>query len=535
MHPLFYNTNTIHQDYIAESGKLNSFIRQPLNPDWKNICRDILKSDQHRIFIKELIRQNQMNADAKVLDNLNLLEEKNTVIIITGQQLGLFLSPLYTVYKTITTIMLADKLNAENHGFHFVPVFWLETEDHDFQEVNHFNFWTKDGTLANLNYEDVQGDKYVSIGNRGLDGKIVPILNQLRENLQETEFTNSLFEALDRIYKPGRPWHEAFSEQMMMLFKEYGLLLFNPSTESVKEKSIGFFEEIVKKNSELLNKIEDQSRHLEQSGYFQQVHVQGDKSYLFYKTKEGKREAIIRDGDFFRIFDHDEKLSGDQLIRMIHANPGLVSSTVLTRPLWQSWMLPVASYVAGPAEIAYWAQISAAFDSLGIVMPHLKSRISATLIEPKIQRLLNKYEIDPDRLQPDADEFIADFFRADQFRDLDEIFMNLKKAIDRYRQEITGKAIILDPTAAAPVEKTFDSIEANMDRLAGRLIKKAQEQNALMTGHFETIYKAVLPEKHMQERYIGSIYFLNKYGPGWIQHLFDNLKLDRRSHQIIQL
>ncbi len=535
MQPIFYNTNTIHQDYLQDSGKLKSFIRQPLNPDWKSICGDILKCDRHRIFINELIQQNQIGAGAKISENINLLEKNNTVIVITGQQLGLFVSPLYTIYKTITTIMLADKLNAEKNGFHFVPVFWLETEDHDFQEVNHFNFWANDGTLAKINYEDDQRDKYVSIGSRGLNDKIIPILKQLRENLQETEFTASLAEALDRIYKPGRPWHEAFSDQMKMLFEEYGLLLFNPSTASVKEKSVEFFEQIINKNTELLEEIADQSGRLEQSGYFQQVHVQDNKSYLFYKTKEGKREAIIRDGDFFRIFDHDEKLSGNELIELIQSNPESVSSTVLTRPLWQSWMLPVVSYVAGPAEIAYWAQIAPAFDALDLVMPHLQARISATLIEPKIQRLLNKYEIDPNLLPADADEFTSDFLKASQFRDLDEIFSNLKNTFNEYRRKITEKTTILDPTAVSPVEKTFDSTEANMDRLAGRLIKKARDQNDLMTGHFETIYKAVFPDKHLQERFIGSIYFLNKYGPDWIRYLFDNLEMDSNTHQIIQL
>ena len=385
-------SNQIYKLYLDNNPAVTSLFKYPLNPDWEKISSNIIRNFKNQQFLKILADQNK---DINNKKYLNHLDQKNTVVLVTGQQLGLFVSPLYTVYKILTTILYAQKLSAEIKNYNFVPVFWLEGEDHDFAEINHAHYFNKSGNLSEVIYREANSEIGLSISKRLISEQISTIIDEMRSALIETEFSPSLFEQLKHIWKPNRPWHQAFCDQVRFMFNDTGLLIFNPADEKVKQISQPFFRFLVENNRDIVNAFAKQSDRLKDSGFDNQVIVDQDKSYIFLSYKDGARIALQRaQRDQFVLKNVEKPLEKQDLLNMLEKNPKWFSSTVLTRPIWQSWMLPVVSYVAGPGEIAYWAQLNEGFNSFNVQMPHVLPRLSMTMLEPKIQRLLKKYAID---------------------------------------------------------------------------------------------------------------------------------------------
>jgi len=246
--------------------------------DWKNVCENILNKYSNRGFLKILAEQNKGINNSKYL---NLLEKENTVILITGQQLGLFVSPLYTVYKILTTILYAEKLSAEIKDYNFIPVFWLEGEDHDFIEINHASYYNKSGKIAQIFYKEIESEKGYSISRRVLTEQIDKIIKSMQDDFLETEFNIPLFDALKDIWKSGLRWNKAFADQIQFIFHEMGLLIFNPADELIKRYSIPFFRQLISENNAIVKAFVDQSSLTQEAGFENQVVVDPQKSYIF--------------------------------------------------------------------------------------------------------------------------------------------------------------------------------------------------------------------------------------------------------------
>ena len=221
-----------------------------------NIAEKVCKNYKNNEFLKILADQNKGIDNPKFLKQLT---DKNTVALVTGQQLGLFVSPLYTIYKVLTAILYADKLTAEIKDFNFVPVFWLEGEDHDYAEINHAHYFDKNGQLSEVIHTEDENEIGYSISKRNISEQITDILNTVQSNLLETEFSTPLFENLNNIWKPGRKWNQAFADQIQLIFRHTGLLIFNPADERVKKLSQPFFQYLIKNNDDIVSAFAQQS------------------------------------------------------------------------------------------------------------------------------------------------------------------------------------------------------------------------------------------------------------------------------------
>jgi bacillithiol synthase len=524
---------SIFELYKKNDPGIASFFSRTPEADWKNICEAVLKNYQNTGFIDILIRQNNSIQNQKYL---NILKEKNTVILITGQQLGLFVSPMYTIYKILTTILYAQKLSEEITDYNFVPVFWLEGEDHDFAEVNHIHFFTQEGDLEELVYNETDNEKGLSISKRNLTDEITKILKLIREKLQHTEFTEPLLNGLEHTWEKGIKWHDAFSDQIRTIFKASGLLLFNPADTEVKKASHSFFKYLIENNDAIVKAFLEQSKITQEAGFANQVYVDSDKSYIFLSYKNAKRLSLQKEQpEHFFVKDSNLTWSRDELLAILEKNPEWFSSTVLTRPIWQSWMLPVVSYIAGPSEIAYWAQLKKGFDAFKVQMPHVMPRLSFTLLEPKIQRLLKKYSIDIDDVDPDADNFIKEQLKKAQPPELENQFNELNKNMDQHKSALSTITEKIDPTLQSVVKKTFGNVDHSFKKLQDKLLKRLENKESLLVRHFKEIHDNIYPDGTPQERIICSIYYMNKYGPDWLNNINGQIKMDNFDRQTILL
>jgi bacillithiol biosynthesis cysteine-adding enzyme BshC len=511
----------ISPEYRSQTEWTTQFFEQPLLPDWRELSQRVAERYNRPQIIQELIRQNAGLKTASGKLHLKYLQEKNTVIIITGQQLGLFVSPLYTVYKTISTLSLAERLNREIDAFHFAPVFWLESEDHDYAEVNHAFFWSKSGTLQKL---EIAGDTEQtghSVGQRRLPETALNVLTELQNHLQETEFSAALLQEIKRVFVPGRNWLDAFSDFLHDMFDAYGLLFFNPGCPEIKQFSRPFFDAVITGNDELFRRLDAQTALLRQNGFAVQVPLDARKSYLSIAYEAGRRQQIFRD-DANSFFTRDPGRNWDksQLLGLVQDNPQWFSSTVLTRPLWQSWLLPVISYIAGPAETAYWAQLRQAFNAFGLVMPQVQPRLSLTLVEPKVQRLLSKHQLNIHAIPDSMTTFLDAYYTQNRLSSLKSGFGNIRQQLDQSRAGFDDQAQQLDPTLTPLVQKTFESIHSQLIRLESRFIKQAGESDQLTLRQLQHIHESLFPAGKPQERVISPVYFLNKYGRKWLDEIY---------------
>lgn len=534
MNPKYFKSPVLLNDYINQSKKLTPFYQQPLYPDWAKLAGEVSSGFKQTEVLDELIAQNMDSTDELARKNSSLLKEKNTVCVVTGQQLGLMISPLYIIYKTLSTLILCERINKEIKGFNFVPVFWLEGEDHDFEEIKSLNVFDRNGILKNFSILENDQESGLSVNKRELTDEINKLLSELKENLQPTDFSEITFQKLEDIYRPGTNWLDAFKEHIANVFNGSGLLFFNAGSPKIKELSKPFFKHILLKNKELVSCFRSDSTEMEKAGFKNQVTIQEDKAYLFL-SKNGPRQSLFLEDDTYIIKDSNEKLSQEEMLKLLEENPYYFSSTVLTRPLWQSWLLPTISYVAGNAEIAYWGQLSSAFNTMDLVMPQIQPRHTITLLEPKTERLASKYKIDIQEIGEDKSRFLKDYFINNQLGDINSVLLEFEKFTSKNKKAVNELVKQIDPTLLAPVEKSYSSIIGTINKLQDRLSNRVKEKEAATQNHLNTIHEALMPGGKLQERVLSSVYLENKYGPDWLLKIKGHFSDNFEEHLIVKL
>jgi bacillithiol biosynthesis cysteine-adding enzyme BshC len=527
--------NKFYEDYIsgqqAALRHLSVFSLKDIQSHAVDLSR---QSDPHRFAKSILIRQNKDLTSAKAKEHLSQLSMPNSVILITGQQLGLFASPVYTIYKLITTLKLTDKLNQQDKERHYIPVFWLETEDHDFQEINHCGLFDQGFQEKMIRYPGKDRGK-VSIRHYRLEENINSFLSELRSSLVETEFSASLFNQLENLYSPGISWSQSVRLFLRNLFEPYGLLFFEPGDEEIKTLSGEFFRTLLQNNQEITRRFVATSARLKETGYPLQVKYLTGQTFIHFEDEENERRYLYQDGEDFYFRREKKRYTKNDILNLLIEHPRRLSTTVISRPLLQSWLLPVAAYIAGPGEIAYWAQIADLFSSFSLKMPVVYPRISATLIEPRINRYLQKYHIGPASISRKRKTFIEDYHKNELKKNARDPIKVLYKGLESGGRQLETYLQALDPTLVDAGKKSIERMAQTLENLENRVLRAREQKNSILSGHLQQVHTAFFPDEMPQERYLSPVYFLNKFGPQFFSYLYENLDADRVGHQLIYL
>ncbi len=532
--PFIKNTPLV-DDYLNQKPEAYQLYGTALKPDWKELSDRIMESYPSAGIIEQLIEQNRPRIDSSVQGVLNNITKDKTLFVVTGQQMGLMVSPLYTLYKILTAIERARKLNGLDNGYYYVPVFWLEGEDHDFAEVNHLSVFGQDGSPLQLSLAETSGESGLSMNKRRFSTGILTLMDNLRDALKTSTTNDGIWAFLNDAYQPGADWLTTFAAHLGELFSEQGLLLFNAGTEGIKTASRPFFEKLISENNAIVKAFQQSTEQISQNGYSPQVHFQAGRSYIFLSHQNGPRIHLLKENKRFKAKTADVEYSAESLTLLAGEHPQWFSSTVLTRPLWQSWLLPTVSYIGGGAEVAYWAQTTRAFNLMGLTMPQVQLRRSVTLLEPRIQRLLKKYRIRVQDITGNKETFIAEFLKVLDFAGFNQVFSALYNQLNEASGTLSKQTSTLDPTLQGPVNKTFRGINGNLEKLHNRLMRSMDEKNTLARSHLELIYDAVFPDGYLQERRIGAIYFQARYGTNWISALKEQFAEADGQHIIFNL
>ncbi|QHT72273.1 bacillithiol biosynthesis cysteine-adding enzyme BshC [Rhodocytophaga rosea] len=471
-------------DYISQKDTLQPFYQH--FPELKNFQPQLEQkqfSQAQRKDLHAVLTEQYKPIPSFPQQQIDSLLQENTFTVTTGHQLNIFGGPLYLMYKLVTVINLAEALKKQYPNYHFVPVYWMATEDHDFAEINHFHLFGK-------KYEWTTQQKG-AVG-RMNPAEINAILDSLPEKLP-------LFE---KAYLENKTLAEATRSWAHELFGEQGLLCIDADHPLLKSQ----LKDVIRKDifeSITYTSVSHTSEQLKKSGYETQVNP---RQINFFYLDQGVRERIVQANDRYEVLNTPLSFSADELNQLIEEHPERFSPNVLLRPVYQEIILPNLAYIGGPAEVIYWLQLKALFDALGIAFPIVMPRNFALFISKTYQKKLHKLGILP------ADLFLEE---NDLKRKLVEGMVEEPVQVQQEQQEIekafqslVEKALLLDKTLEgfikAEQQKTIKSLENIEKRL-----KKAEEKNQETSiSQLLNVKSKLFPNGGLQER---TDNFLNFY------------------------
>lgn len=459
-------------------------------------------------------------ADEEVRRQLQRLIEGRGVFVATGQQAGLFVSPLYTLYKALSAARLARQLE-ERLGLPVMALFSVASEDHDWHEVDHTHLLDLENRLVRITVDgptDPEGPsppvERVTVGQ-----DIEDALDKLVQLTPDTEFRDTVLDPLRNAYRPGRPFAEAFQQTLAGLLRGLPVLLSRTAHPFVKQRSraVLWADWEARRESErcLLKRAEE----LEGSGYPVQVPIARSTTNLFLEGRLG-RDRIVYEGDEAVLRRSGERLSESELKEVLEETPGRVSPGALLRPVAEAVAFPVVAYVGGPGEIAYLAESHALFDLHEVPAPVVVPRASLRLIESKVGRVLEKFEVEPDDLA-DA-QAIDRLVKRQTPTELREALNRLKGAADERLAEIGEIAVRFDPGAKSAVGSGKSAVFGGIGDLEKRLEARVKEKNQVMQQQLEKAAVHLYPNGRPQERVLSPYQYLVRYGPELLDEVYEN-------------
>jgi bacillithiol biosynthesis cysteine-adding enzyme BshC len=528
----------IFLDYLYEFENVSRFFKanfrnkEEFLNNFKSVS-DSNKTDREKLVSLVNDQYGNITLSEKTSQNLELLKSKKTLAVVTGQQLGLFGGPLYTIYKIITAIKLSNYLSERYDEFKFVPVFWLEGDDHDFNEIRHVNLVNDKNDIQIFNYgqeipeDEVRG----SVGFMKIDESINKLFEEITQNIRNTEFTPDLFYNLKSFYTTDKTLKEAFRELIFWLFDKYGLIIFDPQDKKIKEMMVPIFKKELtdfRKHTETMVSVSAELEDL----YHAQVKVRPVN--LFYNTEGGRFLLDPVDGEF-RLHKKRKRFSYEELINLMDTEPENFSPNVLLRPVCQDYVLPTAFYIGGPSEIAYFAQVIPLYDFFNVHAPVIYPRSSATILEKNIGSIIEKYNLSVNQIfwEPEAlkEHVIASLSDVT----IENIFGDAKEKVDIALDQLKEKLFDFDKTMSDAGTKYRQKILNYLEEFRGKAIDSQKRKHETTLRQIDKLSSTLFPNGTLQEREINFVYFVNKYGPDILDKIFDEIEINKFEHQIINI
>ncbi len=474
-----------------------------------------------------------LNPSSLTRENINKISDKKTLTIVTGQQLGILGGPLYTFYKIITTIKLSRFLSERYNDYNFVPVFWMEADDHDFNEVRTTKVIDEANSLLTIGYKEEieEDDLKQSVGMINLESSINDFFDKLNNSLKTTDFKPSILDRLKNIYKEGTSFKVAFRELLFNYFDEFGLVIFDPQDNEVKKLLKPIFKKEITDFRIHTERLVQVSATLEEL-YHAQVKVKPVN--LFLRVDEGRYSIEPVDNEY-RLRRKRKSFSQEQLLELLENEPDKFSPNVLLRPICQDYLFPTAFYIAGPSEISYFAQIKPLYELYDIVEPIIYPRSSVTILENSIANSLEKHSVSINEIFIDVENVKKKIINTVEESSIDEMFDGITNQVEATFDQLKEKLLDLDKTIADSSNRYRDKIISTVNELKSKAEKAQQKKYEVTLRQIDRAAVNLFPNSNLQEREINFVYFANKYGEDFLKKIFNELQINKFEHQIIKI
>lgn len=521
-------------DYVFDHSRLADFFSG--NPDDPAAWRDaIARTHQHRRnreAITDVVQAQQRARGAvdAAISATALLRNPQTVAVVTGQQAGLFGGPLFTLLKALTALRLAEQVRTE-HGVPTVAVFWIDAEDHDWDEVKACSVLDTDMKPLAIAAGDPPQAHAGPVARVRLDESVVAAINALETAMPGTEFTPALIDSLRRAYSPGTGMADAFGRWMETVLGPRGLVVFDASDRAVKPLVSHVFVREIEQAGLTSRLASEAGAALEARGYHAQATPQEGGLALFHMN--AGRQAIKPEQGGFLVGERLQPAAA--LLERARTAPDEFSPNVLLRPIVQDTLFPTVCYVAGPNELAYLGQLRGVYDAFSTPMPLIQQRATATLVDSNAMRFLTRYDVALETLRAQDDAVLNAVLEAQLppsvEASLDEVLRTLEQRMERLAKEV----VQIDPTLEGASRSTLSRMQDDLKKLHGKIIQAAKRKDETLRRQFQNARSQAFPGGEPQERAVGFVYFLNKYGPALVDRLYAELPVDAGTHWVVTI
>lgn len=445
-------------------------------------------------------------------------------MVTTGQQAALFGGPLYNIHKGLTASRLAEALE-ERIGKPVIPLFWVSSEDHDWEEACHADLVGVDNELHDVRLASPDPEVTPALHRITLGIEIEEAVATFLSYLPDTDFSGEYRDLICNAFRPGRTLADGFHDTLQHLLGRFGVFFTDSIHPVVKRDSASVLLAELDRAEELEGVLRTTANELEKAGYDLQVPILEGSVNLFAEGPAG-RERVYRENGAFRLRTSGEELSAEELRERFAEDPKVLSPNVLLRPVVESWLFPTLAYVGGPGEMAYFGQLRSYFEAHGLTMPVVFPRWSATPIEGKIRKVLQKFDLDVEALDRPFHEVASDVAREEMPSDVRAALGKLRGAVGSGIAELTKAARGVDDTLKGPVQQGGSQAMGILDDLERKILQAVKRQSEVALAQLEKAQVHLFPGGKPAERVQSPFYFLTRYGGAVLDSLYDRFQVN---------
>lgn len=510
------HTSPLFADVLYHPDRTASFYPHPARDleAFRQSAREANLPEDRRAALIQALRVRNPGSEA-----LARLAAPGTVAVVTGQQVGLFSGPAYTIYKLLHAVRLAAWLS--ENDIPAVPVFWLATEDHDFAEVNHA--WVFDGDHRPLKLEMRRSASAQPVGGVTLAS---PPVEELRAALAGMPFGGEVAGLVAETYHSGTTMGKAFSDLLRRLMGRFDILQVDPMLPEFRELAAPALRAAVERAPELSSRVLERNRALAAFGYHAQVHVEPQTSFVFL-LENGKRLTLRRSDAEYTL--NGRRFTSGELME----KAAFLSPNAILRPVVQDSMLPTVAYIGGPAEIAYLAQSAVIYETLLGRMPVAVPRTGFTIFDEHSHKTMERYGLALQDLFHGEDALRERIAARLVPPELDQTMHDTVRAVDGAVACLEREMAAFDPTLEKALGKSARKIRYQLSKMAAKAGREAMRRDARAAAEARSLYGLICPERHLQERLYSILPFLARHGWDLIDQLYEAIQLDCPDHRLM--
>ncbi|KAB7707963.1 bacillithiol biosynthesis cysteine-adding enzyme BshC [Bacillus aerolatus] len=475
------------------------------------------------------------SSSEEVTASLEKLKDERSAVVIGGQQAGLLTGPLYTIHKIISIIKLAQEKEQELN-IPVVPVFWIAGEDHDFLEVNHI-YVENEAVMEKVTYPERIIEKRMVSDIYYDKKKMKSWIEKIFSKFGETNYTKELLMHVYEEAEKAETVTDFFSRLIHSLFNRYGLLLIDAAYPPLRQLEKPFFKQFIEQAADITEEVHSGQKRLADLDFNRMIELSASAANLFlYDNGHRVLLEYDRQSNTFSNKNADVQYTKAELLALLEKEPEKFSNNVVTRPLMQEWLFPTLAFIAGPGEIAYWAELKSAFDRLQMNMPPIEARLNMTIVERSVARDLEELNIPLasaiKRGVADEKEEFWSSVKDDHFH---EMIADVQQSLMDQYDEVEKRAKQIHKGTIPIILKNREFHLKQFAFLARKTDELIRDRHSVVLNKYDHLQNALKPGHSPQER-IWNVYdYLNKYGPDFIHGL---MKLDfpfNGDHHVVKM
>ena len=449
--------------------------------------------------------------------------EEGGYMVTTGQQPALYGGPLYTIYKALTAVRLAEALE-ERLGRPVLPLFWVASDDHDWEEANHAYVVGVDNELHRVEIAAPDPESRPPLHRIRLPESADERVDEFLQQLPETEFSDEYFALLRDSFGAGSSFTEGFQATMQHLLGRFGLFFTDAAHPALKQHSGDLLLAELDRAEELEGVLQGTASALAEAGYHLQVPILEYGVNLFFEGSGG-RERLYRDKEVFRMRTTGTVMSADEVRAAQAADPSVLSPNALFRPVVECTVFPTLSYVAGPGEMAYFAQLRQYFAAHDVRMPVVYPRWAATPVEGKIRKVLQKFEVEAEALSRPFHEIAGEVAREEVPADVKATLDRLRGAVGAGAAELQEATHAVDSTLKGPVQHMRGQAFAAINDVERKIVHAIKRETDIALAQLEKAQVHLYPLGKSADRIRSPFYFLTRYGGSVLDSLYETFEV----------